>query len=374
LSQILIIDDDVILLASLGLMLEDAGFSVAKSSDLINAERIYKLYRPDLVLLEVRSERDRGWDLLSRLAVSTPVIVLSAASREEDVVRGFAVGAVDYIAKPYRSSELLVRIRTRIAMTVPSLAPEPTVPALAPELTVPALAPELPEPPELPHPPEPPELPHPPEPPELPHLSRLSADLSSSNTDSLQPPQPTRRAPTRREIEEEPVFMSEAEEMALLRIPSTSSSSITVVEPPALDEHASLGPRLRNERLRRHLTLVQVENELKIRMSYLQAIEDEKYTLIPRGPVALQMMRSYVTFLGIDPEPVIEAFRTQHYVEQYEPLPALGGPRIPRSLPTWVIWTAAVALAFIVTVSSILLFDPGFFMNLWVQIFGLLAV
>lgn len=336
-SQILIIDDDVILLASLGLMLEDAGFSVAKSSDLINAERIYKLYRPDLVLLEVRSERDRGWDLLSRLAVSTPVIVLSAASREEDVVRGFAVGAVDYIAKPYRSSELLVRIRTRIAMTVPSLAPEPTVPALAPELTVPALAPELPEPPELPHPPEPPELPHPPEPPELPHLSRLSADLSSSNTDSLQPPQPTRRAPTRREIEEEPVFMSEAEEMALLRIPSTSSSSITVVEPPALDEHASLGPRLRNERLRRHLTLVQVENELKIRMSYLQAIEDEKYTLIPRGPVALQMMRSYVTFLGIDPEPVIEAFRTQHYVEQYEPLPALGGPRIPRSLPTWVI-------------------------------------
>ena len=121
-SQILIIDDDVILLASLGLMLEDAGFSVAKSSDLINAERIYKLYRPDLVLLEVRSERDRGWDLLSRLAVSTPVIVLSAASREEDVVRGFAVGAVDYIAKPYRSSELLVRIRTRIAMTVPSLS------------------------------------------------------------------------------------------------------------------------------------------------------------------------------------------------------------------------------------------------------------
>ncbi len=355
-SQILIIDDDVILLASLGLMLEDAGFSVAKSSDLINAERIYKLHRPDLVLLEVRSERDRGWDLLSRLAVSTPVIVLSAASREEDVVRGFAVGAVDYIAKPYRSSELLVRIRTRITMTVPALASEPTVPALASEL------------------PKPPELPHPPEPPELPHLSRLSADLSASNTETFQPPQPTRRAPTRREIEEEPVFMSEAEEMALLRIPSTSSSSVAIVEPPALDEHASLGPRLRNERLRRHLTLVQVENELKIRMSYLQAIEDEKYTLIPRGPVALQMMRSYVTFLGIDPEPVIEAFRAQHYVEQYEPLPALGGPRIPRSLPTWVIWAAAVALAFIVTVSSILLFDPEFFLNIWVQIFGLFVV
>ncbi|MEI7773054.1 MAG: response regulator, partial [Chloroflexales bacterium] len=122
--QILIIDDDVLLLASLGLMLEDAGFSVAKSSDLINAERAHLVHRPDLVLLEVRSERERGWDLLPRLAAKTPVIVLSAASREEDMVRGFSAGAVDYIAKPYRSAELIARVRARMTMPVAALVPD----------------------------------------------------------------------------------------------------------------------------------------------------------------------------------------------------------------------------------------------------------
>ncbi|MBX0326648.1 helix-turn-helix domain-containing protein, partial [Oscillochloris sp. ZM17-4] len=140
--------------------------------------------------------------------------------------------------------------------------------------------------------------------------------------------------------------------------------------PGASDER--FGPRLRNERLRRHLTLVQVENDLKIRMSYLQALEDEKYTLLPRGPAALQMVRSYVTFLGIDPEPMIAEFREQHYVEQYEPLPALGGSRLPRSLPSWVIWAVAVLLALAVAVGAILYFDPAFFQNLWAQIIGLI--
>jgi CheY-like chemotaxis protein/transcriptional regulator with XRE-family HTH domain len=326
LPLILIIDDDVILLASLGLMLDDAGFSVAKSSDLIHAEQIYAADRPDLVLLEVRSERERGWDLLPRLAATTPVIVLSAASREEDMVRGFAAGAADYIAKPYRSSELLARVRARLPMLVPALAPDP--PAL----------------------------------PNIGATERLAEAL---------PPSPPRRAPARREADEESVFMSEAEEMALLRIPDTRPSTSASAEVANLDPATSLGPRLRNERQRRHLTLVQVENELKIRMSYLQALEDEKYTLLPRGPVTLHMVRSYVTFLGIDPDPVVEEFRDQHYVDQYEPLPALGGSRLPRSLPTWLIWAVAVLLALAVTVGVILYFDPSFFQNLWAQILRL---
>jgi cytoskeletal protein RodZ len=165
--------------------------------------------------------------------------------------------------------------------------------------------------------------------------------------------------------------MSEAEEMALLRIPDSRPVAGAVAQAVEPDANLSLGPRLRSERLRRHMTLVQVENELKIRMSYLQAIEDEKYTLIPRGPVALQMIRSYVTFLGIDPEPVIEEFRAQHYVEQFEPLPALGGSQIARSLPAWLIGVVAVLLALVVAVGVILLFDPVFFQNIWGQILGL---
>ncbi|NNJ09213.1 response regulator [Chloroflexales bacterium ZM16-3] len=337
--RIQIIDDDVLTLASLGIQLEDAGFSVTKSSDLTHAEQAYVEERPDLVVLDVRSDRERGWELLERIADSTPVIVLSAAAREEDVVRGFAAGAVDYIAKPYRSAELLARLRVRLAIPVPvaalavSAAPTPAAPA----------APAAPK-----------------------------VGTTERLAETRPPAPPPRRSSARRDDDEEAVFMSEAEEMALLRIPDPRLVTEPAEAAPAPDEGESIGKRLRGERLRRHLTLVQVENELKIRMSYLQAFEDEKYTLLPRGPVALQMVRSYVEFLGIDPEPVVAEFRAQHYVDQYEPLPALGGSRMPRSLPTWVIWTVAVLLALAVAVGAILYFDPAFFQNLWAQIMGLM--
>jgi CheY-like chemotaxis protein/transcriptional regulator with XRE-family HTH domain len=329
LPLILIIDDDVALLSGVGAQLAEAGYSVATSSDLVHAEQLYIEERPDLVLLDVRSGRDKGWELLGRLAAATPVVVLSAASREEDVVRGFAAGAVDYIAKPYRSAELLARLRVRLAFAAPILA--------APPATAPAdeaLAPRV------------------------------------GTTERLADSPPPRRSPSRRE-EEESVFMSEAEEMALLRMPDARSAA-GAADTPAPSESLSLGGRLRAERQRRHLTLVQVENELKIRMSYLQALEDEKFTLIPRGPVALQMVRSYVTFLGIEPEAVVDEFRANHYVEQNEPLPALGGSRLPRSVPRWLILLVAALLALAVAVGAISYFDPVFFQNLWGQIMGLI--
>jgi CheY-like chemotaxis protein len=327
LPLIQIIDDDVILLASLGFLLEEAGFNVHKSSDLTHAEQSYAEERPELVLLEVRSDRDRGWDLLARIAKNTPVIVLSAASREEDVVRGFAAGAVDYIPKPYRSAEIVARVRTRLGEPSPDTA---SVGRMAPRVGT---------------------------------TERLGQRLPP-------PPPPPRRAPARREADEEAVFMSDAEEMAILRVPPPHSASPPAELPP-MDDPQSLGQRLRRERTRRHFTLVQVENELKIRMSYLQAIEDEKYTLLPRGSVALQMVSDYVNFLGIDPEPIVAEFRAQHYVEQNEPLPALGGTPLPRGIPAWVIWVVAVILALVVAIGAILIFDPAFFQNVWAQIVGL---
>lgn len=318
-----IIDDDVTLLASLGLQLEDEGFRVVKHSDLSHAEQAYAEERPDLVLLDVRSEGGRGWDLLARMADATPVIVLSAAAREEDVVRGFTAGAADYVAKPYRSAELLARLRARL--TAPVFAAAPPAPPAAPQADA---AERLAEP-------------------------------------------PPRRSNGRRGDNEEAVFMSEAEEMALLRIPDPQTRQ-QAEQAEAQDTSQGLGQRLRRERMRRHLTLVQVENELKIRMSYLQALEDEKYTLLPRGPAAMQMVQSYVNFLGMDPEPVLAEFRDQHYVDQYEPLPALGGSRLPRNLPTWVFLLAAVLLALAVAIGVILYLDPSFFQNAWAAILQLI--
>lgn len=336
-ASILIIDDDVTLLSGLSDQLEQAGFSVVKSSDLRHGEQLYAQQRPDAVLLEVRSDNDAGWELLPRLAAETTVLVLSAASREEDVVRGFELGAADYLAKPYRSGELLARLRSRLAQThQPSLA--------APQ-------PLLVDPPVLPP---------------------QQAAVGTTK------PLGGRRASRREPPADESVFMSEAEEMALLRSPQSSPAATVMSTANDPDPQQGLGLQMRVERQRRHLTLVQIENDLKIRMSYLQAMEDEKFTLLPRGPAALQMVHTYATFLGLDVGQVDEEFRRQHYAEPNQPLPALGGSRLAPSLPRWAIVLLAVLLALAVSAGVIGAFDPGFFARLpsffaelWAQILGL---
>jgi CheY-like chemotaxis protein len=330
LSSLLIIDDDVTLLARLGAQLEAAGYQVAKSSDLAHGEDLFAELRPDLVLLEVRAGNDGGWDLLPRLAAETTVVVLSGAAHEEDVVRALEAGAVDHIAKPYRSAELLARLRTRMA--VPLAIPAPVAP---PPPTAQAVG-------------------------------------------ATPAPGPGRKQRRPAPGADTTVFMSEAEELAMLRTPPAS----TVQQPdpaPDLGEDGGVGSQMRAERLRRHLTLVQVENELKIRMSYLQAMEDAKFTLLPRGPAALQMVKQYADHLGLDASTVLDEFRAQGYDDVVAPLPALGGRALPRSLPRWVALLAAVLLALAVGLGAIVIFDPNFFARLpeffaalWAQLLGLL--
>lgn len=361
-ASLLIIDDDVTLLTRLAAQLEAAGFQVARSSDVVHGERLFAEQRPDLVILEVRAGDGRGWEALERLASERPVMVLSGLAREEDVVRAFEAGATDFIAKPYRSAELLARIRARLSETLaPGVASTATAAVGASSLAAPAApapaagsarAPEAP-------------LPSP-----APARPVVAPEPRSKNK---------RRA--ERNHHDEAVFMSEAEEMALLRAPSPARSQT----PPASailneEEAARFGPRLRAERLRRHLTLVQLENELHIRMSYLQAIEDEKFTLLPRGPAALDMIRRYAEHLGVDPAAVIEELGSKFSFEATEPPVALGGAPAPRSLPRWLIPLIAVALALTLGFGAIAVFDPGFFsraltffQQLWSYLSGLMG-
>jgi hypothetical protein len=160
------------------------------------------------------------------------------------------------------------------------------------------------------------------------------------------------------------VFMSEAEEMAILRAPLPSTTGQAASAPLPDGGDGGLGWRMRAERQRRHLTLVQVENELKIRMSYLQAMEDEKLTLLPRGPTAPQMVKDYAEFLGLDAAAALEELRVQHHAEAVPPIPALGGSRVTQGMPRWAIIVAAVVLALLVGAGAIMVLDPEFFARL----------
>jgi two-component system, sensor histidine kinase and response regulator len=76
---------------------------------------------PDLVLLDIMMPGMDGYEVCRVLKAdpalaAVPVIFLTAMSQTEDVVRGFSLGAADYVAKPFRPEELLARVRTHLAI------------------------------------------------------------------------------------------------------------------------------------------------------------------------------------------------------------------------------------------------------------------
>ena len=117
---ILIVDDDPALRATLAEQLSlDGEFTVAEADDLSQADQ--KLSpgdtRFDLILLDIRLPDGDGRDFclkLRRQGQRMPIIMLTGADAESDVVRGLDAGANDYIAKPFRLAELLARMRAQL--------------------------------------------------------------------------------------------------------------------------------------------------------------------------------------------------------------------------------------------------------------------
>lgn len=72
-----------------------------------------------------------------------------------------------------------------------------------------------------------------------------------------------------------------------------------------------IGEILRTERESRGLSLIDVEEETKIRAKYLQALEEENYDEIPGEAYCMGFLRNYARFLEIDPDPLIYQYRCQ---------------------------------------------------------------
>ena len=117
---ILIIEDDETLRNMLVEYLDETQeFSISTADSIHAAERLLadEDAHFDAVILDVGLPDGDGRDYCTRLrrdGHSMPVIMLTGASEETDVVRGLDSGASDYIAKPFRASELLARIRAQL--------------------------------------------------------------------------------------------------------------------------------------------------------------------------------------------------------------------------------------------------------------------
>lgn len=118
---ILIVDDNTANLAVLSNSLKSAGFKVRVAVDGESAIDQVEYSPPDLILLDVTMPGIDGFETCTRLKANLetqeiPVIFMTALSELPDKVKGFSVGAVDYITKPFQEKEVLARVTAHLKL------------------------------------------------------------------------------------------------------------------------------------------------------------------------------------------------------------------------------------------------------------------
>ena len=115
-SRVLVVDDEIQVLRFLERTLDQAGYQALTTHEPELVSGLIEQEEPDLVLLDVTLSGFDGFDLLRNIREfsGVPVMILTARSDEEDMVRALRMGADDYITKPFSTSELIARIEVAL--------------------------------------------------------------------------------------------------------------------------------------------------------------------------------------------------------------------------------------------------------------------
>ncbi len=115
-ENILIIDDEVQIRRLLEITLSASGYKILEASTGKDGLTVAATHLPKLIILDLGLPDNDGLNILKKLRewYNNPVIILSVRSSEEDIIKALDWGANDYLTKPFRSGELLARIRSAL--------------------------------------------------------------------------------------------------------------------------------------------------------------------------------------------------------------------------------------------------------------------
>ncbi|HET6971545.1 MAG TPA: response regulator [Phenylobacterium sp.] len=111
--RVLVVDDDPAILELVGIRLSLAGCAIAVARNGIQALERLSAFRPEAMVLDVSMPALDGFGVLSHMrekGLSCPTLVLSAGRNADDVRRAIELGARDYLTKPFRDDQLLLRV------------------------------------------------------------------------------------------------------------------------------------------------------------------------------------------------------------------------------------------------------------------------
>lgn len=119
--RLLIVDDTQKNIQLLGAILKKEGYQINVAMNGLQALSQVKKVLPDLILLDVMMPELDGFETCKQLKASPetkniPVIFLTAKVEVEDIVKGFELGAIDYVTKPFNTTELLARVETHLEL------------------------------------------------------------------------------------------------------------------------------------------------------------------------------------------------------------------------------------------------------------------
>ncbi|MBO5715798.1 MAG: response regulator transcription factor [Clostridia bacterium] len=118
-TKILVIDDDAAVCETLKNYFEKEGYEVKTVNDGISGVDSFKLYNPDIVLLDIVLPKKDGWQVCREIreVSNQPIIIISAKNDTFDKVLGLELGADDYVVKPFDIKELSARVKAVLRRT-----------------------------------------------------------------------------------------------------------------------------------------------------------------------------------------------------------------------------------------------------------------
>jgi two-component system KDP operon response regulator KdpE len=118
-TYVLVIDDETQIRKLLQITLESNDYKVQDAATAKEGLVLSANHPPDLILLDLGLPDEDGHSVLKKLRewYTKPVIIISVQSNEEDIVKALDNGANDYIIKPFRTGELLARIRSALRLS-----------------------------------------------------------------------------------------------------------------------------------------------------------------------------------------------------------------------------------------------------------------